>query len=295
MTSVASRMIRFMRRDNTRDRRGYRRAAAFRAAEAADSHALRTTSNARTAKRCWSPGSRNSARQTTQAVPDIGSRIWAGCHSPSSARTSTLRIARAPAYAKPPTSTTSPRRTTASTAAVVRHVALPVPPARDPEPWLPVVDGVDRDHPLRLLHPVEIGHVEPQRKPVFGGQRHAVPVVRQHGARIRSNRVERDHFVKSVRRRDLEMRRRWLERQRRQQLLQADAAPACRADQISADGIRDARQRDELVRGRQRADARPASRTAVDRRGRRRRDASDRRRAEALAYRCRCGSGLRAA
>ena len=59
--------------------------------------------------------------------------------------------------------------------------------------------------------------------------------------------LQRDDLVEPVRRADLQVRGVGLESQVRQQPLEAHARPANCADQIAADGVGDARERDELV------------------------------------------------
>ena len=92
---------------------------------------------------------------------------------------------------------------------------------------------VDPGDPFRLLHAVEIRHVEPQRESMLGRQRDAVPRVGEHRARVGANRLERttsknpsadvtfrcvaDGFSASA-----------------ADLLQAHAGPARRADQVAA-------------------------------------------------------------
>ena len=139
------------------------------------------------------------ARQSTQVAPDSGSRRSAGCQSPSSTRTSTLDTPRAAgerdaaefdhAGCGHGLHHINGRRD--------RHLSLAIPTARHPVSRLPAVHRLDRHNPLRLLHAVEIGDVQAQRKPVLDGQRHAVPRIREHDALVAPDRRDRHRSRKT--------------------------------------------------------------------------------------------------
>ena len=129
------------------------------------------------------------------------------------------------------------------------HQGFLVPATDDPVALLVVFHDLDAGDPLGLLHAITIGDVNAQREAVALRQGLVVPGVGQHDALVFIDQVDVDRFVKAVPAENAQVLRAFLDFRARQQVLQAEAGPLLRADQVAANAVGDAGQGQVLVHG----------------------------------------------